>query len=105
MIEIRFPDQSVRSYPAGTTPFEVAQSISEGLARNVLSAKFNRQTVEATTPLKEDGDLQLFTWNDKEGKTAFWHSSALLLERMLNSNFSLQNRIDRKFGRRHHYLL
>jgi threonyl-tRNA synthetase len=83
MIEIRFPDQSVRSYPAGTTPFEVAQSISEGLARNVLSAKFNQQTVEATTPLKEDGDLQLFTWNDKEGKTAFWHSSAHLLAQAL----------------------
>jgi len=83
MIEICFPDQSVRSYPAGTTPFEVAQSISEGLARNVLSAKFNQQTVEATTPLKEDGDLQLFTWNDKEGKTAFWHSSAHLLAQAL----------------------
>ncbi len=83
MIEIRFPDQSVRSYPVGTTPFEVAQSISDGLARNVLSAKFNQQTVEATTPLKEDGDLQLFTWNDKEGKTAFWHSSAHLLAQAL----------------------
>jgi len=83
MIEIRFPDQSVRSYPEGTTPFEVAQSISDGLARNVLSAKFNQQTVEATTPLKEDGDLQLFTWNDKEGKTAFWHSSAHLLAQAL----------------------
>ncbi len=83
MIEIRFPDQSVRSYPAGTTPFEVAQSISEGLARNVLSAKFNQQTIEATTPLKEDGDLQLFTWNDKEGKTAFWHSSAHVLAQAL----------------------
>src|SRR6056300_1574250 len=83
MIEIRFPDQSIRSYPKGTTPFEVAQSISDGLARNVLSAKFNQQTVEATTPLKEDGDLQLFTWNDKEGKTAFWHSSAHLLAQAL----------------------
>ena len=51
MIEIRFPDQSVRSYTEGITPFEVAQSISEGLARNVLSAKFNSQTVEVSTPL------------------------------------------------------
>ena len=83
MIEIRFPDQSVRSYPEGTTPFEVAQSISEGLARNVLSAKFNKQTVEASTPLREDGEIQLFTWNDKEGKTAFWHSSAHLLAQAL----------------------
>ena len=83
MIEIRFPDQSVRSYPEGTTPFEVAQSISEGLARNVLSAKFNKQTVEASTPLQEDGEIQLFTWNDKEGKTAFWHSSAHVLAQAL----------------------
>ena len=83
MIEIRFPDQSVRSYPEGTTPFEVAQSISEGLVRNVLSAKFNKQTVEASTPLREDGEIQLFTWNDKEGKTAFWHSSAHLLAQAL----------------------
>jgi len=83
MIEIRFPDQSVRSYPEGTTPFEVAQSISEGLARNVLSAKFNKQTVEASSPLREDGEIQLFTWNDKEGKTAFWHSSAHLLAQAL----------------------
>ena len=83
MIEIRFPDQSVLSYPEGTTPFEVAQSISEGLARNVLSAKFNKQTVEASTPLREDGEIQLFTWNDKEGKNAFWHSSAHLLAQAL----------------------
>ena len=83
MIEIRFPDQSVRSYPEGTTPFEVAQSISEGLARNVLSAKFNKQTVEASTPLQEDGEIQLFTWKDKEGKTAFWHSSAHVLAQAL----------------------
>src|SRR6056300_1773348 len=79
MIEIRFPDQSVRSYEKGTTPFEVAQSISEGLARNVLSAAFNGNTVEASTPLEENGNIQLFTWNDPMGKTAFWHSSAHLL--------------------------
>ena len=83
MIEIRFPDQSVRSYPEGTTPFEVAHSISEGLARNVLSVKFNKQIVEASTPLLEDGEIQLFTWNDKEGKTAFWHSSAHVLAQAL----------------------
>jgi len=79
MIEIRFPDQSVRTYEKGTTAFEIAQSISEGLARNVLSASFNGKTVEAVTPLEEDGNLQLYTWNDQEGKTAFWHSSAHLL--------------------------
>ena len=79
MIEIRFPDQSVRTYEKGTTALEIAQSISEGLARNVLSASFNGKTVEAATPLEEDGNLRLYTWNDQEGKTAFWHSSAHLL--------------------------
>jgi len=83
MIEIRFPDQSVRTYKKGATPLEIAQSISEGLARNVLSASFNGATVEATTPLEIDGSLQLFTWNDDEGKAAFWHSSAHILAQSL----------------------
>ena len=79
MIEISFPDQSTRKYEKGVTPLEIAQNISEGLARNVLSAKFNEQTVEAATPLEQDGTIQLFTWNDPQGKTAFWHSSAHIL--------------------------
>ena len=83
MIEIQFPDQSVRTYSKGVTPFEIASSISEGLARNVLSAKFNGQTVESVTPLHENGKIQLFTWNDQEGKTAFWHSSAHVLAQAL----------------------
>ncbi len=83
MIEIRFPDQSVRTYKKGVTPIEIAQSISEGLARNVLSADFNKKTVETTTPLEEDGSLKLFTWKDKQGKTAFWHSSAHILAQSL----------------------
>ena len=83
MIEIQFPDQSVRTYSEGVTPFEIASSISEGLARNVLSAKFNGQIVESVTPLHENGKIQLFTWNDKEGKTAFWHSSAHVLAQAL----------------------
>ncbi len=83
MIQVRFPDASVRSYNEGITPLEIAKDISEGLARNVLSAKFNSQTVEAVTPLTEDGDLQLFTWKDQEGKQAFWHSSAHVLAQAL----------------------
>jgi threonyl-tRNA synthetase len=79
MIEIRFPDYSLRTYSEGITPFEIAQGISEGLARNVLSAKFNDQVVEASTPLFEDGKIQLFTWKDDQGKNAFWHSSAHVL--------------------------
>lgn len=83
MISISFPDGSSRSYNAGVTPFEVAQSISEGLARNIISAAFNKQTIEITTPLTQDGSLVLYTWNDSEGKKAFWHSSAHILAQAL----------------------
>ena len=79
MIQIKFPDDSTRSFKAGTTVLEVAKNISEGLARNVLSAKFNEQIVEASTPLYNDGQIQLFTWVDDQGKNAFWHSSAHIL--------------------------
>ncbi|MBP0903949.1 threonine--tRNA ligase [Mariniflexile gromovii] len=79
MIHITLPDGSVRSYEADVTPMDVAKSISEGFARNVISAKFNGTTIETVTPLTTDGSLVLYTWNDSEGKTAFWHSSAHVL--------------------------
>ena len=85
MIEIQFPDQSVRAFKRGVTPLEIAQSISEGLARNVLSVKVNGNILEARTPIMEDGIINLFTWNDKEGKAAFWHSSAHILAQSLIS--------------------
>jgi threonyl-tRNA synthetase len=83
MIKITLPDGSIKDYAKGTTPMEVAKSISEGLARNVISAKFNEQTVETTTPLTTDGSLTLFTFNDDEGRVAFWHSSAHVLAQTL----------------------
>src|SRR5690606_15436 len=83
MINITLPDGSVRAYNTGITAIEVAKDISEGLARNVISAKFNDQTIETVTPLTTDGNLILYTWNDKEGKKAFWHSSAQLLAQAL----------------------
>ncbi|WP_298527968.1 threonine--tRNA ligase [uncultured Christiangramia sp.] len=76
MIKITLPDGSIKEFEKGTTPMDVARSISEGLARNVISAKFNNETVETTTPLNTDGDLVLFTWSNDEGKKAFWHSSS-----------------------------
>jgi threonyl-tRNA synthetase len=79
MIKVTLPDGAVKEVSKGTTPFEVAQSISEGLARNVISASYNQKTIETSTPLETDGMLTLFTWNDDEGKKAFWHSSAHLL--------------------------
>ncbi|WP_044398761.1 threonine--tRNA ligase [Lacinutrix sp. Hel_I_90] len=79
MIQITLPDGSVKPFELNTTPMDVAKSISEGLARNVISARFNGTTVETTTPLTTDGSLILYTWNTDEGKTAFWHSSAHVL--------------------------
>jgi threonyl-tRNA synthetase len=79
MIKITLPDGSIKEYAPKSTPLDVAKSISEGLARNIVSAKFNEDTVETTTPLTHDGSLVLFTWNDDEGKKAFWHSSAHIL--------------------------
>ncbi|WGD34121.1 threonine--tRNA ligase [Olleya sp. YS] len=83
MIKITLPDGSVKSYEKGCTPIDVAKSISEGLARNVISASFNGDTVESTTSLYTDGSLILYTWNDDEGKKAFWHSSAHVLAQAL----------------------
>jgi len=83
MIKITLPDGSVRSFDKDVTPYEVAVDISEGFARNVISAKFNNSVVETTTPLTTDGSLTLYTWRDEEGKKAFWHSSAHLLAQAL----------------------
>ena len=79
MIQITLPDGNVKEFAMNSTAMDVAKSISEGLARNVISAKFNDRTVETKTPLTKDGTLTLFTWKNGEGKTAFWHSSAHLL--------------------------
>jgi len=83
MIKITLPDGSVKEVEKGSTPFDIARDISEGLARNVISAKFSDTVVESSTPLTEDGSLVLYTWNDKEGKNAFWHSSAHILAQAL----------------------
>jgi len=79
MIKITLPDGSVKSFEKDSTPMDVAKSISEGLARNVISASFNGTTVETSTKLTTDGSLVLYTWTNDEGKKAFWHSSAHVL--------------------------
>lgn len=79
MINITLPDNSVRQYESGVTALEVAKSISEGLARNVLAAKINEEIWDATRPIYNDANLRLYTWNDSEGKAAMWHSSAHLM--------------------------
>ncbi|WP_027078880.1 threonine--tRNA ligase [Maribacter antarcticus] len=83
MIEITLPDGSTKEFEKGATPMDVANSISQGLARNIISAKFEDTIVETTTPLTENGALVLFTWNDQEGKTAFWHSTSHIIAQAL----------------------
>ena len=79
MVNITLPDGSVRQYEQGITPLDIAKSISEGLARNVLAAKVNGKVVELYRPISQDATVQLLTWNDEEGKEVFWHTSAHLL--------------------------
>ena len=79
MLKITLPDGSIREYEGAVTPLQVALSISDGLARNTISAVVNGKQTEVDTPITEDSTLQLLTWNDDMGKKAFWHSSAHLL--------------------------
>ena len=79
MISIIFPDSSVKKFEKGTKVIDVAKSISEGLARKVISASFNKETCELETKLEVDGNIKFYTWDDDEGKQAFWHSSAHIL--------------------------
>jgi threonyl-tRNA synthetase len=83
MIQITLPDGSVREYAKGTTALQIAQSISEGLARNVLAAKVNSEVVDASRPITENSTVNLLTWNDELGKSTMWHSSAHLLAEAL----------------------
>ncbi len=85
MIKITFPDGNIREYEPGTTAMQIAASISEGLARNVLSAKVNGEVWDAHRPINEDARIQLLTWKDKEGKKTFWHSSAHLMAEALEA--------------------
>ena len=79
MINITLPDGSVKQVESGSTAFDVAQSISHGLARNVVSASYNGKTIEVASPLHKDGNLILYTFEDKDGKKALWHSAAHLM--------------------------
>jgi threonyl-tRNA synthetase len=87
MVNITFPDGAVRQYEKGTTALDIAKSISEGLARKVLAANINGQVWDATRPINEDASIKLLTWNDAEGKSTFWHSSAHLMAEAVESLF------------------
>ncbi len=87
MINITFPDGSVKQFEAGVTPLEIAQSLSSQLARDVLAASVNDQEWDLTRPIDGDATIKLFKWEDHEGKHAFWHSSAHLLAEALQELF------------------
>ncbi len=87
MINITFPDGAVRQYENGVTALDVAKSISEGLARKIIAANVNGKTWDATRPINEDATLKLLTWNDAEGKSTFWHSTAHLMAEAVESMF------------------
>lgn len=85
MISITLPDGSVRQYDRGITSMQIAMSISEGLARNVLAAEVNGEVWDASRPIEEDSAVKLLTWNDAKGKSTYWHSSAHLLAEALEA--------------------
>lgn len=102
MIQITLPDGSIREFESGVTPMEVAKNISEGFARNVISAQFNKETIETTTPLTTNGNLVLYTWKDNEGKQAFWHSTSHIMAQAVkelypNSILTIGPSIERGF--------
>jgi threonyl-tRNA synthetase len=86
-IKISFPDGAVREYAKGTSAFDIAKSIAEGLAKKVLVAQVNNQVQDATLPILEDAQIKFFTWDDKEGKNTFWHSSAHLMAEAIEAVF------------------
>ncbi|MBX7093418.1 MAG: threonine--tRNA ligase [Flavobacteriales bacterium] len=87
MIKITLPDGSIREVAKGTTALQIAQSISEGLARNVLAAEVNGQVVDAMRPINDDSKLKLLTWDDNGGKSTMWHSSAHLMAEALEEYY------------------
>ena len=87
MIQVTFPDGTIREYEKGTSALQIAMSISEGLARNVLAARVNGQVKDAVLPINENCELQLLTWNDTDGKSTMWHSSAHLMAEAIEFHF------------------
>ena len=87
MINVSFPDGAVRQYEAGSSAMDIAKSISEGLARKVLASKVNEEVWDLARPINNDVSLKLLTWDNEEGKTTFWHSSAHLMAEALEAVF------------------
>ena len=104
MISVEFPDQTVKQFPKGTSPYDIAKNISEGLSRNALAAKIDNQITDLNKVIESDKTVkfELLTWNDDEGKSVFWHSSAHLLAEAIqfyypNAKFAIGPPIENGF--------
>ena len=84
-IIIKFPDSSTKEYSSGITCYDIVKSISNSLAKKVLAASFNNDIIDISTPLSDDGEIKFLTWDDEEGKSTFWHSSAHILAEAVES--------------------
>ncbi len=87
MINITLKDGSVKKYSKETSVISIAKDISEGLARNVISANFNNKVIETNSMIHEDGKLEFYTWDNDEGKKAFWHSSSHVMAQSIKELF------------------
>ena len=87
MINIILKDGSVKKYSEETSVISIAKDISEGLARNVISAKFNEKVIETNSIIREDGKLEFYTWDNDDGKKAFWHSSSHVMAQSIQELF------------------
>ncbi|HDS02054.1 MAG TPA: TGS domain-containing protein, partial [candidate division Zixibacteria bacterium] len=86
-VKITFPDGSVSEYKAGITPMEIAENISKGLAKKVLAARVNGSIINLNDPIKEDTELKLLTFEDREGREVFWHSSSHIMAQAVTDLF------------------
>ena len=106
MIKIKFPDGNVKEFESGVTGLDIARGISSKLAKEVLSISVNGEIWDLTRPITADAEIKLFTWDDQEGKHAFWHSSAHLMAEALqqlypNTKFGIGPAIDRQRSGNH----
>src|SRR5437763_16222071 len=86
-MNITFPDGAVRQYDQGSTALEIAKKISEGLAKKIIAAEVNGEVRDLSRPIENDSSIKFLTWNDAQGKSTFWHSSAHLMAEAIESFF------------------
>lgn len=99
MIKIKFPDGNVKEFESGVTGLDIARGISSKLAKEVLSISVNGEIWDLTRPITADAEIKLFTWDDQEGKHAFWHSSAHLMAKPCNNYTRIPNSVSDRLSK------